>query len=625
MTAQEKYVVFDTENNGLFDYKTPADADGQPRLASACFIEADADGNEIARKNFYVRPDGWSMTDLDHKAKPGGKTASEVNGLNDDILQERGVPVSDVLDVWEAYLNQGMIFAAYNAQHDLKQLRAEMRRDGRDDRFIETPNTCLMRAMKAYKGQDIALNNFGTCKLAVACEFFGRTDFDWHDAESDTEAALFVMQNLIRDGNLIEPKVHFAKTPPEPKAASDTTPKDEAPKENSDISLAGGGLTLETMFSAKDGEGNSILMKRIDALEKDLLKETFSTETDKARKRIASVAYSVAKTKTAVDKAGKDLGEEARKALKAINENRNAAKDRLQEIQDKVRAPLVVWEKAEEERKIRVAEQMARIDVSSVTSDMDPFLIAERIQEAQGIDPKDEFWGDRSAEAEVSRDACLAEWPTILGQANQRVADAKELEDLRAAKARADEDARIAHEEERQAARIREERVARLGQVFVVDEVMASEASVSMLQSVLERVAAIDVTESSWGDLAEQAFDKKTAATSRLAQLIAEAEAREAKEEAERVKQVMADQEAAREAEAARLAQEEAERATAAKRAEEEAERAAKEKAENRDRIIKEIADAIDAANLLDSTSIAGAIFDGGIPHVTISGQNLGC
>lgn len=218
--AKPTYVVFDTENNGLFEYKDPvtkvsipADAPGQPRLASICAIIADQHGNEISRSIRYIKPEGWSMRDLEHKTKEGKQTASEVNGLTDEFLSENGVPVRQVLDEWHGYIDQGLVVAAYNAQHDNKQMRAELRRAGMDDRFEETKNTCLMRSLKPYKEQGLKVAGWGMVKLSVACEFFGIPLIDAHDAEADTVAALGVLKVLIRDGNLLEPKVHYAAKP----------------------------------------------------------------------------------------------------------------------------------------------------------------------------------------------------------------------------------------------------------------------------------------------------------------------------------------------------------------------------------------------------------------------------
>lgn len=213
------YVVFDTESNGLFEFKDkatgqpiPADAPGQPRLASIATIIADAKGQPIARQKFYVRPDGWSMRDHEERSRAAGKaTASEVNGLTDEILADLGIPVGEVLDIWNGFIDQGLIVAAFNAQHDCKMMRAELRRAGRPDRFEETPNTCLMRAMKAYASAGLQVKGFGMVSLQKACEFFGITGFDWHQADADTEASLLILQRLIADGNLLDPKVHYAK------------------------------------------------------------------------------------------------------------------------------------------------------------------------------------------------------------------------------------------------------------------------------------------------------------------------------------------------------------------------------------------------------------------------------
>ena len=217
-TPKPVYVVYDTENNGLFVYRdpvtkdtVPADAPGQPRLASCCFILTDADGNELDRIMKYVKPDGWSMNDNDAKSiESGKKTASDVNGLTDEFLNNNGVPVTEVLDIWDGFVDLGLTFTAYNAQHDNKQMRAELRRAGRDDRFEETKNSCLMRSLKPYKDHGLVIKGWGMVKLQTACEFFGLTVFDWHKAEADTEAALEILKILLRDGNLLEPKVHYA-------------------------------------------------------------------------------------------------------------------------------------------------------------------------------------------------------------------------------------------------------------------------------------------------------------------------------------------------------------------------------------------------------------------------------
>lgn len=206
--ATPKFVDFDTETTGLFLFKdkatgepVPADDPRQPRMASFAAILADAEGNEISRVKHFIKPDGWSID---------GTYAAEVNGLSDELLNDQGVPVGDILDLWESYIEDGLIAAAFNAQFDCKMMRAELRRADRSDHFEDTRNTCLMRGLAPYKNEGLRIVR-GKVKLAVACEFFGIINQEAHDALADAEAALAILQRLIADDRVIEPKVHYAK------------------------------------------------------------------------------------------------------------------------------------------------------------------------------------------------------------------------------------------------------------------------------------------------------------------------------------------------------------------------------------------------------------------------------
>lgn len=603
--AAAKYVVFDTESNGLFKYKdkegnpVPADADGQPRLASVTFIITDDRGERLVGCTLYIQPDGWSMLDL-------GSEASEVNGLTDELLREKGVPVQEVLKVWNSFIDDGLIMAAYNAQHDMKHMRAELRRAGLPDRFEETPNTCLMRAMKAYKGQGIDLNNFGTCKLQVAAEYFGFTGFDWHNAEDDAEAARLVMTRLIEDGNLIEPKVHYAKKPPQ--AASEPVQSAKSPDPDTptgtDLMLAPD-TSLTTLFTQKDEDGNSILFSKIEDIERDVRAESYTVENKTGRDRIKSVAYKVARTKTVIDDAGKDLGEDARKTLDAINADRRAAKERLEALQAEVRKPLTEWETAEKERKERVDATLQVMEPKSVHSGMDVADIRQRMAEVEVIDVQADFWGDQRAEAELARSQCLAEWPDVLEAAEKRVAEAEELERLRRSEAeRAEKDAQEARERDEQARRDQEAAEAakraeeaaqqrieeirrRLESEFYLADSVSGDMPPDILLGLLEQKRAIPIDDATWGNQMELAEAKKEAVVAKLEAFLKDAADRVAEEE---------------------------------RKAAEDAEAEAKAHAEFgddlRDAIIADIAHALGTCS--DERDMAEAIYDGNIPHVGI-------
>lgn len=198
------YLVIDTETSGLFDFKKPADDPSQPHLASLAMIWADEEGHETDRMNLYVKPDGWRMS----------AEAYAVNGLSTEFLEENGKPIDLVLDIYSRNVRSGLVVAAFNAQFDCKMMRGELRRAGRDDLFTVTKNTCLMRGLKPYKDQGLAIKNGAFVKLSVACEFFGIHNTSPHSAMADAKAAQEILSILIRDRNLIPPQVHFAKEKP---------------------------------------------------------------------------------------------------------------------------------------------------------------------------------------------------------------------------------------------------------------------------------------------------------------------------------------------------------------------------------------------------------------------------
>ncbi len=205
-----KYVVFDTETTGIFDFKRPADDPDQPRMASFAAILMTEDGTILSETKHFVKPDGWSMPQ-------GPGTAGEVNGLTDDFLTENGIPIGEVLDFYDGLVTAGLQFAAFNAQFDLKMMRAEFRRAGRDDRFEQTPNFCLMRGLAPYGAEGLPIMR-GYIKLREVCDHWGIPLDNAHDAMADARASAEILRRMIADGRVPEAKIHYAKEKPAGKA-----------------------------------------------------------------------------------------------------------------------------------------------------------------------------------------------------------------------------------------------------------------------------------------------------------------------------------------------------------------------------------------------------------------------
>lgn len=193
------YAVIDTESNGLFRFDLPADAEGQPRLAELAIIYADAGFNIEREYRAYVKPDGWTMNEK----------ATAVNGLTDAILNEKGIPIAEVLAEYTAAIKAGRVMVAFNARHDTKMCRAELRRAGLPDLFEETKNICVMR--KAAGIIPKAGGKKGWPKLIEARAHLGLSDEGAHTAGADAMTALHILKYLAANGADLTPEVHYSK------------------------------------------------------------------------------------------------------------------------------------------------------------------------------------------------------------------------------------------------------------------------------------------------------------------------------------------------------------------------------------------------------------------------------
>ena len=72
--------------------------------------------------------------------------------------------------------------------------------------------------------------------------------------------------------------------------------------------------------------------------------------TKKGRDAIASQAYKVSKSKTAVDNHGKDLVAGIKAQAAVIDRDRKAWRDQCDALRDEIRKPLDDWEQAENDR-----------------------------------------------------------------------------------------------------------------------------------------------------------------------------------------------------------------------------------------------------------------------------------
>ncbi|MXN02715.1 hypothetical protein GR686_10985 [Klebsiella pneumoniae] len=254
---------------------------------------------------------------------------------------------------------------------------------------------------------------------------------------------------------------------------------------------------------------NDQLDPLIEAIEKEARSLVPDVTTKKGRDAIASMAHKVARSKTYIDNAGKDLVAELKALPKQIDESRRVVRERLDALKDEVRRPLTEWEAEQERIKAEEAMNSLHVEALVMNEEFDRQLAA-RIESDHEMallmnDVFDREQAEKKAEAE-----------------RQRIAREEEIKRLAAAAA--------AREVEQRAQREREEAAHR-------EAVLKAQAE----QAERDRIAAEQKAEA----------DKQAAI---------EAERRKAQEEADRIRREAEQREQARLAEDKRKADEQARR-----------------------------------------------------------------
>ncbi|MFS8329553.1 hypothetical protein ACMG5N_03075 [Escherichia coli] len=170
--------------------------------------------------------------------------------------------------------------------------------------------------------------------------------------------------------------------------------------------------------------------------------------TAKGRARIASLAAQVSRSKTAVEKPGRDYLKRLKEQPKVVEAELRRFVTECDQLRDEVRRPLTEWEDAEKSRaealQQRLVDLRALADVIDTAGNYLPSAdIQARIQEAKSV-ALDESWQERTAEAGVAKDSTIQQLEASLVVAQKREHEAAELERLRK---EAEEKARLEREE----------------------------------------------------------------------------------------------------------------------------------------------------------------------------------
>lgn len=183
--------------------------------------------------------------------------------------------------------------------------------------------------------------------------------------------------------------------------------------------------------------------------------------TRKGREAIASIAYKVARSKTALDNVGKELVAELKEIPKKVDAERKRMRDLLDAWQEEVRRPLNAWQTAEDDRidrhQARIQQLRDLVDVETLFAEGIRFKISQA--EAVVID---EGFEEFEAEAHQAKAKTLESLRASLARQEKHEAEQAELERMRAetaAREQKEREERIAREAEDRARREAEQKV----------------------------------------------------------------------------------------------------------------------------------------------------------------------
>ena len=312
---------------------------------------------------------------------------------------------------------------------------------------------------------------------------------------------------------------------------------------------------------------NDQLDPLIEAIEKEARSLVPDVTTKKGRDAIASMAHKVARSKTYIDNAGKDLVAELKALPKQIDESRRIARERLDALKDEVRRPLTEWE-AEQER-IKAEEAMNALHAEAL-------VMNENIDLQRAI----QYEADHEMALLMNKDFDREQAEKKAEAERQRIAREEEIKRQAEEKAKREAAEKAQREIDAAAARERE-------------AILAKE------RAERERIEAQQRAELEQREAAERAEREKQAAV--------ESERRKAQEEADRIRREAEQREQARLAEEKRKADEQARREADVK---------------HRKTVGTEIVKALLANTSLSrdqAIEVLTAIKDGNIPHTGVS------
>jgi DNA polymerase-3 subunit epsilon len=190
-----KILFFDTETTGVpINYAASyTEVDNWPRVISLAWILAGADGKDISRGDYLIKPDGWQMPTEEFWTR---------NGYSQQKSEAEGVPIAEVLELFYQDKVRADLLVAHNLNFDHRIAWAEFIRAGREPRSGMAKFCTMAKSTSICKIPTAKGRGFKWPKLEEAYHFFFNRGFEGaHDAGADVRACKEIFFELISRGH----------------------------------------------------------------------------------------------------------------------------------------------------------------------------------------------------------------------------------------------------------------------------------------------------------------------------------------------------------------------------------------------------------------------------------------
>ncbi len=187
------YLIFDTETTGLPKrWDAPiTDTDNWPRAVQIAWQLHDAMGNCIEHQDYLINPEGFNIP----------YDAEKIHGISTELAQEKGVPLTEVLEKFNSALSKTKFVVGQNVGFDINIMGAEFVREGVANPLQELPvlDTCTEHTANLCQ---IPGGRGGKFKLPTLTELhqflFNQPFSEAHNATADVEATTRCFLELVR-------------------------------------------------------------------------------------------------------------------------------------------------------------------------------------------------------------------------------------------------------------------------------------------------------------------------------------------------------------------------------------------------------------------------------------------